>query len=57
VYEKYNRLERLKKILFEVNGDGECIKMEDLFDIFTFKAVGHEVKKRQMATYFEYLFL
>lgn len=56
MHEKYNRLEKLKKIIFDINSDGECIKMEDLFEIFTFKALGQEVKKKD-STYYEYLFL
>jgi hypothetical protein len=56
VHEKYNRLEKLKKIIFDINSDGESLKMEDLFDIFTFKALGHEIKKKE-STYYEYLFL
>jgi hypothetical protein len=56
VHEKYNRIERLKKILFEINSDGESIKMDSFFDIVTFKALGLEVKKRE-STYYEYLFL
>ncbi len=57
MHEKYNRIERLKKILFEVNGDGDCIKMEDIFDVFTLKALSKEVKKTDNTTYYEYLFL
>lgn len=56
VHEKYNRIERLKKILFETNCDGDSINMESFFEIVTFKALGHEVLKLN-STYYEYLFL
>jgi hypothetical protein len=56
VHERYNRIERLKKLLFEINSEGESINMDSFFDIVTFKALGLEVKKRE-STYYEYLFL
>lgn len=57
VYENFNRVEKLKEIIFDINKDeDEMMNIVDLLKIFTLKAIQMDGDKYRNKTYSEVLF-
>ncbi len=57
VYEDYNRVLKLKEIMFNINKDDEeYINVNDLLKIFNLKVIQLENDKFKNKTYFDALF-
>jgi hypothetical protein len=56
VHEKFNRSQKLKSVIYDINKDEGLVDINELLEIFTMKCVGFEDSFYGMRTYFDYLF-